>query len=274
MKTKYAEDYVGITSKEYEELDDRHKKVFKIFSQQTFKKSLIKNVAHTSQQTLGKFDRILDVGCGDGNFSILLKEISGAKEVYGIEMSIKGMESARKNGVKVFQLDMDVEDFPFEDNYFDAIFAGDIIEHVFDPDHFLDEVYRTLREGGLCVVTTPNLASIHNRIALLFGYLPFPMGVSTRHNIGRLYEVQGDFPQSADHVRVFTLRSLKALAKITGFTIIDIKGTCAALPDNMRFSFLISTMDKVISLLPSLSYGVIVCCTKDEPSYASGGMQK
>jgi len=55
-KKKYAEKFVGITPKEEGGFEDRQKKVLEIFSQ-TFKKSLIKNIAQTSQETLGKFDR-------------------------------------------------------------------------------------------------------------------------------------------------------------------------------------------------------------------------
>ncbi|MEM2293782.1 MAG: class I SAM-dependent methyltransferase [Nitrososphaerota archaeon] len=146
-----------------EQLEDRHRKVLEIFSKY-------------------RFERILDVGCGDGNFSMLIGEACKAKEVYGIEVSERGVEMARKNGVKCFQLDVDLEDFPFEDNFFDAVFAGELIEHLFDPDHFLDEVYRVLRPEGIFVLSTPNLASIHNRIALLFGYQPFPTGISARMN--------------------------------------------------------------------------------------------
>ncbi|MBS7609590.1 class I SAM-dependent methyltransferase, partial [Candidatus Bathyarchaeota archaeon] len=45
---------------------------------------------------------------------------------YGIEISEKGVEMARKNGVKCYRLDVDMEDFPFEDNFFDAVFAGSL----------------------------------------------------------------------------------------------------------------------------------------------------
>ena len=242
-KKKYAEKFVGITPKDYEELEDRHRKVLDIFSHY-------------------KFERILDVGCGDGNFSVLLKEVCKAKEVYGIEISEKGAEMARKNGVKCYQLDVDEEDFPFEDNYFNAVTALELIEHLFDPDHFLEEVYRVLKPEGIFVLSTPNLASIHNRIALLFRYQPFPIGVSARMNIGRVYEPDSEHAQSLDHVRVMTLRSLKELLKIHKFEILEVKGSCAMLPEDMRFRRTIKAVDKFFTMLPSLSYRVIVVARK------------
>ena len=238
-KKKYAEKFVGATPTQYEEFEDRHKKVIRLFSDY-------------------KFNRILDVGCGDGNFSVLLKQACGANEVCGIEVSEKGVESARRNGVKAFQADMDEEDFPFEDEYFDAVFAGEIIEHLFDPDHFLDEVYRVLRkEAGILILSTPNLASIHNRIALLLGFQPFPTGVSARVNIGRIYEPDSG-AQSLDHIRVLTLRSLKELLKIHSFKIIKVKGSTAMLPKNMKLSSFIRSIDQFFTLFPSLSYRAIV----------------
>jgi methionine biosynthesis protein MetW len=199
-KKKYLDRFVGKTPKGYGELEDKHKKVLEIFSKY-------------------EFEKILDVGCGDGNFTMLMGEACKAKEVYGIEISEKGVEMARKNGVKCYQLDVDEEAFPFEDNFFDAVTALELIEHLFDPDHLLDEAYRVLKLKGIFVLSTPNLASIHNRVALLFGYQPFPMGVSARLNIGRVYEPDSEHAQSLDHIRVFTLHSLKELLKIHGFKI-------------------------------------------------------
>jgi len=243
-KKEYVEKYCGVTPKDFEKLEDRYKKVLKIFSKY-------------------RFERILDVGCGDGNFSVLLKEASKAKEVYGIEISEKGVECAIRNGVKAFRLNIDTDDFPFDENWFDAVFAGEVIEHLFDPDHFLDEVYRTLKPEGNFVLSTPNLAAIHNRIALLFGYQPFPLGISARTNIGRIYEP--DFGrQSLDHVRVFTLRSLKELLKIHKFEILHSKGSCAMLPENIRFSRFFKAVDKFFTLAPGLSYRIILECKKEK----------
>ena len=133
---------------------------------------------------------------------------------------------------------------------------------MFDPDHFLEEVYRVLEPEGIFVLSTPNLASIHNRIALLFGYQPFPMGVSARMNIGRVYEPDSEHAQSLDHVRVMTLRSLKELLKIHKFEILEVKGSCAMLPENMRFKRFAKAVDKFFSMFPGLSYRVIVAARK------------
>ena len=111
-------------------------------------------------------------------------------------------------------------------------------------------------------LSTPNLASIHNRIALLFGYQPFPMGVSARMNIGRVYEPDSEHAQSLDHVRVMTLRSLKELLKIHKFVILEVKGSCAMLPEDMRFKKLFVSVDKFFSMFPGLSYRVIMVARK------------
>ena len=201
-------------------------------------------------------------GCGDGNFSVLLKEACKAKEVYGIEISEKGAEMARKNGVKCYQLDVDEEGFPFEDNYFDAVTALELIEHLFDPDHFLEEVYRVLKPEGIFVLSTPNLASIHNRIALLFGYQPFPTRVSLKYAVGHFIHSGWG---AHEHIRVMTLRGLLELLKIHKFEKDKVIGSGMQFPKNFKFPALnlIKASDKLITkLFPSLAYHSIVICKK------------
>ena len=209
-----------------------------------------------------KFERILDVGCGDGYFAKLLGEVSEAKETYGIEISSEGVELAVKNGVKALQIDLQEDDFPFEDNYFDAVFCGEIIEHIFNPDRFLLEVYRVLRNGGLCVLTTGNLASWHNRLALLLGFEPYGRQLSTRYNVGK-FPIRGRFEGSeqSDHIKVFTLRGLKELLKIYNFKINRIMGS--PLTDQFKIPFPLNIAERILSLNPSLSLGVTYVLSKE-----------
>ena len=233
--------FYGKTPDNYREIEDRHRKVLEILSSFSL-------------------ERILDVGCGDGNFTKLMARACKAKEVYGIDISEEALRIAMKNGIICRKIDVDEEDFPFEDNFFDAVTALELIEHLYDPDHFLDEVRRVLKPSGIFVLSTPNLASMHNRIALLLGYQPFPMSVSARINLGRIYEPNSD--QSLDHIRLFTLHSLKKLLKIHGFKISEVKGSCAQLPKNMRFRDLFRVIDKFFAKFPSLSYRIIIVCQK------------
>jgi len=124
-------------------------------------------------------------------------------------------------------LDVDVEEFPFSDNYFDTVFAGEIIEQ-YNPDHFLAETYQVLKPKGIFVLTTLNLASIHNRIALLLGFQPFNVMVSLRNSVGHL-----GFSAGGAAIRFFTLRSLKELLMIHKFEVLEVKDSCAVLPENI-----------------------------------------
>jgi hypothetical protein len=86
--------------------------------------------------------------------------------------------------------------------------------------------------------------------------------VSARLNIGRAYEPDSEHAQSLDHIRVFTLRSMKELLKIHGFQISAVKGSSAQLPKNIRFKGLIGALDKLFAKFPNISYRVIMLCRK------------
>ena len=261
MKAKIK--FGRMTQKEYDKLEDRHKKVLEIFSQ-TFKKHLNKNDSEY------EVERILDIGCGDGKFSISLKNACRAEDVYGIEISQKGVESAQNNGVKIFQFDIDKDNFPFEDNYFDAIFAGEVIEHVYDTDHLLDEVYRVLKPNGLVVLTTPNLACWQNRFSLLFGFQPYTTSPSLRYRIGHLFGDSDLLPeeliQGKKHISIFAIKALLKLLRIHKFNIVYVSGAPIGLPDYMDFPSLSigvqKVIDKLLSPFPSLSPQIIVCVIK------------
>ena len=206
-----------------------------------------------------KGDRLLDIGCGDGTFTALLKEALGAEEAVGIEISSEAITAVEKKGIKAYQLDIDEETFPFDDAYFNIIYCGEIIEHLFNPDHLLEEVHRVLKPEGTCVMTTPNLAGWPSRFALLLGYQPYPMAVSPSHEGAGKLLMKGSEGQWG-HIRVFTLKALEELLELYEFKIISVKGSRATVTSAK--SPLISFTDRLFSHIPSLSTRLIVVMRK------------
>ena len=208
-------------------------------------------------------EHFLDVGCGDGSFSLLLKDALKAKEVIGIEISPKAIDVLKEKGIKAYQLDIDEQAFPFTNDSFDVVYCGEIIEHLFNPDHLLDEAYRILKPGGKCMITTPNLAGWSNRLSLLLGYQPFATSVSPEHEGAGKLMLKGNEGQWG-HIRVFTLMALKELLKIRAFKILSVAG-CPVRVNASSSNLLgggIKAMDKVMAVFPSWSSRIIVVVGK------------
>lgn len=206
-------------------------------------------------------ERLLDVGCGDGAVTVELMQSMGAKEAFGVDIAPEAVSAASRRGISASCLDVDSEDLPFEDSYFDVVYCGEIIEHVFDPGHFLIQVRRVLRPGGLCVLTTPNLAGWPNRLALLLGFQPYPMAVSPNHEgAGKLF-LRGEEGQWG-HIRVFTLRALKELIRWHGFAILSVKGCPVTVKSSHVLVRFIGLLDRWLARFPAIANRVILVLRK------------
>ncbi|MCY1720526.1 methyltransferase domain-containing protein [Prolixibacteraceae bacterium Z1-6] len=100
-------------------------------------------------------NRILDVGCGNAWVAELF--CSSANEVISMDISHTNVGKALekypyKNHSGVVA---DVLNLPFRENSFDCIIASEIIEHVVHPNHFVENLIRILKPGGVLLVTTP-----------------------------------------------------------------------------------------------------------------------
>ncbi len=243
-KAEWYRDWYSRMPSKKEGLPDRLNKVLRIFANHNF-------------------HRILDIGCGDGNFSLLLKEASQAEEVYGVDISSKAVELANAAGIKTFQTDIDEEPLPFEKDSFDAIFCGEVIEHLLDPDHLLDEIHRTLKTSGIAIITTPNLAAWYNRIVLLFGFQPYYLDVSYRHCVGRIW---GFGKELGGHLRLFTYRALKELLMLHRFKIIRVIGSNNLCPTNLPKNFPgpLFFLMRIADFFPALSSTPILVVEKPD----------
>ena len=172
-----------------------------------------------------KGDRLLDVGCADGNLTIHLKEALESSAAFGIEISQQRAEIARAKGIEVIQMDIEETALPFDDSTFDVILCGELMEHLYNPSHLLREIFRCLKPGGNCIIVIPNLASWHSRLLLLFGYQPYSMSVSPEfHDLGFLFRGSweaGDhlYEGGKDHIRVMTWRAFRELITLHKFQV-------------------------------------------------------
>ncbi len=119
----------------------------------------------------------------------------------------------------------DAQDFTLE-RKFDMVFAGEIVEHLYNPDGLIASCLLALRPGGHLVLTTPNLSCFYNRIFLLCGWSPAAYFPSLRYQVGNpfLPKTDGRFGVVADHKSVFTWKGLKELLGLYGVEIVASRG--------------------------------------------------
>ncbi len=110
---------------------------------------------------------VLDVGCSSGYLARPLAKRGCT--VVGIELDEAAAAAAREVCVEVLVGDVETLELPFPAGSFDVILCGDLIEHLRDPQRFLERARPLLRDGGRLVLTTPNVANWTVRLGLLFG---------------------------------------------------------------------------------------------------------
>jgi 2-polyprenyl-3-methyl-5-hydroxy-6-metoxy-1,4-benzoquinol methylase len=112
----------------------------------------------------GAQPRLLDIGCGVGTISQLLAKRGFA--VTGVDFSAVAVERARASGVDARHSDVDKDGLQFEPATFDVVWAGDVIEHVFDPINLIREVSRVLKPDGRFLFTVPNDFNVWSRLRI------------------------------------------------------------------------------------------------------------
>lgn len=206
--------------------------------------------------------RLLDVGCGVGAVATYLKTTLRIHEIYGVDIGQASVDAALERGVSAVRCDLDSEGLPFDDSYFDAVFAGEVIEHLVSPDHLLQETRRTLTDDGVVVITTPNLASWLNRILLLCGWQPFETGTSIYHEVGRPRFLRlGEGGGMAGHLRLYTMRALRELLQAHGFQILGVAACPAKEGERKSWPWVYTPLfllDGALTIRPSLGHRMVI----------------
>lgn len=198
-------------------------------------------------QGLSPKGRLLDIGCSTGQWALFWK--NNGWESFGIDVNEDHVSQTTELGITARLCDLNSQQIPFADNYFDVIIAGEVIEHLIDTDSFIREIYRCLKAGGYLLITTPNLVSFENRIRILLGI--YPIWVDYRLT-------------NSGHVRAYTPRVLKKQLKSLGFKVVKHTGNWVPfIPQRILSDIQCPILAITGSLLPSLSMDIIMLACKD-----------
>lgn len=131
----------------------------------SIKRNLLQRIWHYSrfyevrkviEPTKGK---ILDIGSADGVFTNIILKKSNAFSIIGIDCLQSSVDWANKHWKRTKKLKFEVGDahkLSFPSNTFDAVFALEVMEHVFKPEKVFVEMKRVLKKGGYIVILVPS----------------------------------------------------------------------------------------------------------------------
>lgn len=102
--------------------------------------------------------RILDFGCGAGYWSARIANILPEAHVTGIDYGDDFIAKANKrySSRQISFVKADFSQLPFEDASFDCVYADSTLEHAFDVDKVLKEIFRVLCNDGVLIALIPS----------------------------------------------------------------------------------------------------------------------
>ena len=186
---------------------------------------------------------VLDIGCGQGYVSEEMAK--RAKHVVGLDQYIRESTNPK---IEFHRFDLDQDEVPVDVSRFDQVFLLDVIEHLRDPEAFMEKLrVAAANKRPEIILTTANVAFFVTRFMLLFG----------NFNYGR----KGILDRT--HTRLFTFNSLRELFQQTGYKVEEVRGIPAPFPkavgDNALGRFLIGANQFGIQLFRGLfSYQIYV----------------
>ncbi len=153
---------------------------------------------------------------------------SAPASVVAVETHAPNIDSVRERGFSVEQSDLNSR-LNLPDDAFDIVLSNQVIEHLYETDVFLEEVFRITKPGGSAIVSTENAASWHNIASLVIGWQPFSLTniTSKEGGVGNplaFFSGQEGAVFAMQHHRILALRALVEVIKLHGFEITAIRG--------------------------------------------------
>ena len=157
---------------------------------------------------------ILDLGCGNGFLANYLQKMGF--NTYGTDASENGIAIARQQEPHRFFLqDLSTGNLPEELQAikFDTIISTEVIEHLYDPEGFIDLCKKNIPPGGELIISTPYHGYWKNLMLSLLGHWDAHLAPAWH----------------GGHIKFWSKKTLSSLLADKGFTIVAFKG-CGRIP--------------------------------------------
>ena len=157
--------------------------------------------------------KILDIGTTP--FTWALKTIFNA-DVFTIDLSTLLANRCILKDVVFSKCNVLEDEIGFPSNYFDIVVFTEVFEHLIgSPQVVFANIRKVLKDDGVLIMSTPNIATYKKRLNLLFGKsILEPVNTVFRE------EVDGGWIHGSGHYREFTLEETKELLRNYNFRII------------------------------------------------------
>jgi SAM-dependent methyltransferase len=163
---------------------------------------------------------LLDVGCGMGALTGRIGEHLGAERLIGVDCDLDRLGVAARRGIETHALDLERDAIPVASNSVGLVTCFGVLAYLSLYDQVLGESARVLEDDGWFLFSMPNLASHQNRLAILFGYQPSQVDVSSPfRGAGTFHRKSLNRQGMPPLLHAATLRCMKELLDLYGFDV-------------------------------------------------------